>query len=288
MRKILKLAKNKRFLIFTALVLILAAVNFRNILWGYYKLIDYKVCQPAEEFYYDQEVTYDNTQFEGYFKLLNNPESGSRRYCWSYREEKNNLETLKEPVASKLIVGTNRHKDPELIKLAKQAGIKQDLTYEPVSMYYVDSYDDSLWTQGRYINYKKAITILKNSVDQFTTISHEYLHYVWYRDNLESDERLVDELTGFYHRSRELQDRMANYQEKEPTEFFSYGCTEWSDRYLTPYIVSQCNKYITRSALRMTYWLLCQKLMDILNGKKKGQMIRFGGGRFFMVSLRMI
>ena len=253
MRKILKLAKNKRFLIFTALVLILAAVNFRNILWGYYKLIDYKVCQPAEEFYYDQEVTYDNTQFEGYFKLLNNPESGSRRYCWSYREEKNNLETLKEPVASKLIVGANRHKDPELIKLAKQAGIKQDLTYEPVSMYYVDSYDDSVWTQGRYINYKKAITILKNSVDQFTTISHEYLHYVWYRDNLESDKRLVDELTGFYRRSRELQDRMSSYQEKEPTEFFSYGCTEWSDRYLTPYIVSQCNKYITRSVLRMTY-----------------------------------
>ena len=110
MRKILKLAKNKRFLIFTALVLILAAVNFRNILWGYYKLIDYKVCQPAEEFYYDQEVTYDNTQFEGYFKLLNNPESGSRRYCWSYREEKNNLETLKEPIASKVIVGTNKNK----------------------------------------------------------------------------------------------------------------------------------------------------------------------------------
>lgn len=288
MRKMLNLAKNKLFLAFIVLVLILTAVNFRNILWGYYKLIDYKVCQPAEDFYYDQEVTYDNTQFEGYFNLLNNPESGSRRYCWSYREEKNNLETLKEPVASKLIVGTNRHKDPELIKLAKQAGIKQDLTYEPVSMYYVDSYDDSLWTQGRYINYKKAITILKNSVDQFTTISHEYLHYVWYRDNLESDKRLVDELTGFYHRSRELQDRMANYQEKEPTEFFSYGCTEWSDRYLTPYIVSQCNKYITRSVLRMTYWLLCQKLMDILNGKKKGQMIRFGGGRFFMASLKMI
>lgn len=253
MRKILNLAKNKLFITFTVLVLVLTVVNFRNILWGYYKLIDYKVCQPIEEFYYDQEVTYDNTQFEGYFNLLNNPEAGSRRYCWSYREEKNNLETLKEPVASKLIVGTNRHKDPELIKLAKQAGIKQDLTYEPVSMYYVDSYDDSLWTQGRYINYKKAITILKNSVDQFTTISHEYLHYVWYRDNLESDERLVDELTGFYHRSRELQDRMANYQEKEPTEFFSYGCTEWSDRYLTPYIVSQCNKYITRSVLRMTY-----------------------------------
>ena len=288
MRKIFNLAKNKLFLTFMVLALVLTVANFRNILWGYYKLIDYKVCQPAEEFYYDQEITYDNIQFEGYFNLLNNPEAGARRYCWSYREEKNTLEILKEPVASKLIVGTNRHKDPELIKLAKQAGIKQDLTYEPVSMYYVDSYDDSLWTQGRYINYKKAITILKNSVDQFTTISHEYLHYVWYRDNLESDERLVDELTGFYHRSRELQDRMANYQEKEPTEFFSYGCTEWSDRYLTPYIVSQCNKYITRSALRMTYWLLCQKLMDILNGKKKGQMIRFGGGRFFMVSLRMI
>ena len=253
MRKILNLAKNKIFLTITVLVVVLAAINFRNILWWYYKLIDYKVCQPAEKFYYDQEVTYDNTQFEGYFKLLNNPEAGSRRYCWSYREEKNNLETLKEPVASKLIVGTNRHKDPELIKLAKQAGIKQDLTYEPVSMYYVDSYDDSLWTQGRYINYKKAITILKNSVDQFTTISHEYLHYVWYRDNLESDKRLVNELTGFYHESRDLQDRMSNYQEKEPTEFFSYGCTEWSDRYLTPYIVSQCNKYITRSALRMTY-----------------------------------
>ena len=253
MRKIFNLAKNKLFLTFIVLALVLTVANFRNILWGYYKLIDYKVCQPAEEFYYDQEITYDNIQFEGYFNLLNNPEAGARRYCWSYREEKNTLEILKEPVASKLIVGTNRHKDSELIKLAKQAGIKQDLTYEPVSMYYVDSYDDSLWTQGRYINYKKAITILKNSVDQFTTISHEYLHYVWYRDNLESDERLVDELTGFYHRSRELQDRMANYQEKEPTEFFSYGCTEWSDRYLTPYIVSQCNKYITRSALRMTY-----------------------------------
>nr|DAF55727.1 MAG TPA: hypothetical protein [Siphoviridae sp. ctAkS7] len=253
MRKILYLAKNKLLLAFTILVLILVAVNFRNILWGYYKLIDYKVCQPTEEFYNPQEVTYDNTQFEGYFNLLNNPEAGSRRYCWSYREEKNNLEILKEPVTSKLIVGTNRHKDPELIKLAKQAGIKQDLTYEPVSMYYVDSYDDSVWTQGEYSAFKKAITIKKDAVYPFTTISHEYLHHVWYRDNLESDKRLVDELTGFYRRSRELQDRMSSYQEKEPTEFFSYGCTEWSDRYLTPYIVSQCNKYITRSVLRMTY-----------------------------------
>ena len=254
MRKILNLAKNKLFLTFTVLVLVLTVVNFRNILWGYYKLIDYKVCQPIEEFYYDQEVTYDNTQFEGYFNLLNNPEAGSRRYCWSYREEKNNLETLKEPVASKLIVGTNRHKDPELIKLAKQAGIKQDLTYEPVSMYYVDSYDDSLWwVGGQYSNFKKAITVRRDARNKQTLIAHEYLHHVWYRDNLESDTRLVSELTDFFNKTETLQERMSTYDQKEPTEFFSYGCTEWSDRYLTPYIVSQCNKYITRSVLRMTY-----------------------------------
>lgn len=253
MRKILKLAKNKRFLTLMVLVVVLAAINFRNILWGFYTLIDYKVCQPAEEFYSQQEVTYDNTQFEGYFKKLNEPEVGSMRYCWSYKKRENSIEILKEPIASKVIVGTNKHKDPELVKLAKQAGIKQDLTYEPVSMYYVDSYDDSLWTQGEFSLFQKAITLKRGAVFPFTTISHEYLHYVWYRDNLESDKQLVDELTGFYRRSRELQDRMANYQEKEPTEFFSYGCTEWSDRYLTPYIVSQCNKYITRSVLRMTY-----------------------------------
>ena len=111
MRKILKLTKNKRFLIFTAVVLILAAINFRNILWGFYQIIDYRVCQPAEEFYYQQEVTYDDTQFEGYFKKLNEPKAGSMRYCWSYKKRENNIEILQEPIASKVIVGTNKNKD---------------------------------------------------------------------------------------------------------------------------------------------------------------------------------
>lgn len=51
-----------------------------------------------------------------------------------------------------------------------------------------------------------------------------------------------------------MQERVKSYAEKQtlqPTELFSYYCTEVSDPLLTPYLVSECNKYINRGALEL-------------------------------------
>ncbi|MNU11891.1 hypothetical protein D3C72_2601010 [compost metagenome] len=42
----------------------------------------------------------------------------------------------------------------------------------------------------------------------------------------------------------------ADTQTLQPTELFSYYCTGSSDTYLSSYVLSECNKYINRSALQ--------------------------------------
>ena len=86
-----------------------------------------------------------------------------------------------------------------------------------------------------------------------TVVAHEYLHHVWFK-MLDDDTKtkLASDLIYKFAKDPAMQDRVKQYADKQmlqPTELFSYYCTEVSDALLSPYVVSECGKYIDRSAL---------------------------------------
>lgn len=89
-----------------------------------------------------------------------------------------------------------------------------------------------------------------------SVVAHEYLHHVWYKA-LDSDTKtkLGSDLISLYGNDTAMQERVKSYAENQilqPTELFSFYCTEVSDRYLTQYVLEHCSKYINRSTLRMS------------------------------------
>lgn len=103
--------------------------------------------------------------------------------------------------------------------MSAKAGILESLDNEPVSMYYVDEYNDFLWADGQYNDYKKAITVKKNSESQNVILAHEYLHYVWFSGDLDSNQDLVNNLQAFYNRTSSLQTRMEPYPKDMVKQF---------------------------------------------------------------------
>lgn len=236
----------KRTKIMLILVTIFAILSFFYTREGVYLY-----CPFSEEFYADEEIQTDNTILEGQSRQVQEKQPGKRHNCIHFVHGRQ-WKVEKQPIPSIVKIGTKKFKDPELFQMAINAGVRNLTEKEPVSMYYVDNYKDQ-WVGGEYDDYKKAITFKKGS--PVNTLVHEYLHYVWYRDKLDGDLKLVGELTTFYKNSPTLQFRMKDYTSEmtKPTEFFSYGCTEFTNRHLTPYIVDKCNQYIDRSKLRLYF-----------------------------------
>jgi len=87
-----------------------------------------------------------------------------------------------------------------------------------------------------------------------TVVAHEHLHHIWFKaldDGTKT--KLTSDLISIYGKDPVMQERVKSYAEKQtlqPTELFSYYCTEASDSLLTPYIVSECSKYINRGVLQ--------------------------------------
>lgn len=87
-----------------------------------------------------------------------------------------------------------------------------------------------------------------------TVVAHEYLHHVWFKviDTV-TKEKLTSDLITIYGGDAPMQERVKSYSNSQllqPTELFSFYCTEVSDSFLTPYILSQCNEHIKRSVLK--------------------------------------
>lgn len=85
-----------------------------------------------------------------------------------------------------------------------------------------------------------------------TTLTHEYLHYIWSKvmtvdDRIELDDKLQALLANDLAMQKRVEpyvkiDRLNN------SELFSIYCTESTDSYMLS-IVEDCNKYIDRSKL---------------------------------------
>lgn len=91
------------------------------------------------------------------------------------------------------------------------------------------------------------------------TIAHEYLHVVWQtrykigKSNPELD-TLASELEKLTNSDPAMQRRMVAYEDNvvydKNQERFSIYCVESSDRYLSQYVLNECNKYIHRELLQ--------------------------------------
>lgn len=88
-----------------------------------------------------------------------------------------------------------------------------------------------------------------------TVVAHEYLHHIWFKKLDEKTKyRLTSDLISAYGNDPAMRDRVKSYSDDgilQPTELFSFYCTESSDGYLTEYTLAQCNKYINRSVLTL-------------------------------------
>ncbi|HLR58475.1 MAG TPA: hypothetical protein VK098_09885 [Beutenbergiaceae bacterium] len=88
-------------------------------------------------------------------------------------------------------------------------------------------------------------------------LAHEYLHFVWERDDLEEDEALLEALQDAFLDSEGLGALIPAWQESYfqddgtvvPTELFSYACTGLRSEQLPPVVSGHCEAYLDTSVL---------------------------------------
>lgn len=158
------------------------------------------------------------------------------------------------------------YQDPEILVALRDVGAKGDYTN-----LILQQADDMATTCGwqdaggcyKTNEFNEPTIYVKKGIRQNdpqyygVIVAHEYLHYVWYKNSLDSDRALTSALIDLYSKNHTLQERLGassqnHYLESgglAPTEFFSYGCTESTESELGPYIWSRCNEYIDTSTL---------------------------------------
>lgn len=160
------------------------------------------------------------------------------------------------------IIAPSLLSDPVIIEALQRVGATD---IGGIETKYVDSFEDmSLDGQaGRYQAYVDAtgkwsygVLSIKRGLmggELDSVVAHEYLHHIWFKTLDEKTKlRLTSDLITIYGNDPDMHARVATYsdnQSLQPTELFSYYCTESSDGYLTSDVLSECAKYINRSAL---------------------------------------
>lgn len=173
---------------------------------------------------------------------------------------------------STVVLDTKRAavQNPDLLSIAKEIGANEisnvDIVYREKMQTpwakgeYDPAYDGDIMNDGTRPNKRLAtIGVLKetSSDAQYlkTTVAHEYMHHVWYGLlDVASRDKLASDLVSMYSTDQYMQNRTKKYVDEKmlsSTELLSFYCTEESDPYLTPGILSTCNKYINRSVLTM-------------------------------------
>lgn len=153
--------------------------------------------------------------------------------------------------------------DPEIVSLLKSVGAKGDFSDLELLWSDGDMQKDCGWAESEGCYKWQGDThqlILKRSDDARwlkVSAAHEYLHYVWRKNDLESDQRLNSYLIDFYGKNPQFQNRITTHYVDNAalntTEFFSYGCTEVADVRLGGYIAGRCNEFIDTSTLAAMY-----------------------------------
>jgi len=104
-------------------------------------------------------------------------------------------------------------------------------------------------------------------------LAHEYLHFIWERDELENNEALVEALQEAFSDSEGLGALIPEWQESYfqddgtvvPTELFSYACTGLRSDQLPQAVSSQCEAYLETSALPINQSIDVSDLVTEIN-----------------------
>lgn len=87
------------------------------------------------------------------------------------------------------------------------------------------------------------------------TLAHEYMHYVWAnRKPANEKQQLTTELTRLYDAYPPLQEIMRDWYiprdgKVKTTELYAYFCTSIADAHLTPDLIADCNRYVSRDKI---------------------------------------
>ncbi len=152
--------------------------------------------------------------------------------------------------------------DPTIVASLQRVGATD---FGGIETKFVDGYDGNILEnqEGQYQafldatgNWSYGVMTIKSglSAQELDSIAaHEYLHHVWFKTlDEETKRRLTSDMITIYGKDPMMHKRVSSYSDKQtlqPTELFSYYCTESSDQYLTDYILAECGKYINRAAL---------------------------------------
>ncbi len=152
----------------------------------------------------------------------------------------------------------------QLMRVVSAVGA-DPLKLKDVSVKYVPDYKDGFENQaGEYSPYEDSngdfsygVITIKEGLDaeeEKRLVAHEYLHHIWEAEiDPTSQHDLTSQLMTLYGKDEWFKTRVATYSDTNmliPTELFAFYCTESSDKYLTTYVVEECNKYINRDTLR--------------------------------------
>lgn len=147
--------------------------------------------------------------------------------------------------------------DPAILPMANELGLQT----EGLKIQYVDHLTALAEGQSLVGLYdeNRTISLLKDQDVQTSTkpaLAHEYLHYVWDKKMTpEEKTTLTTQLTNLYNGDYGMSGRMSKYtyltvgSQDFATELFSIYCTESSDGYLSPEVLTKCNKWINRGAI---------------------------------------
>lgn len=153
--------------------------------------------------------------------------------------------------------------DPEIVSLLSSVGAKGDYSDLELTWSNGDMEKDCGWAdasgcyRGQGESHRLVLKRADNQAWLRVAVAHEFLHYIWYKNNLKDDQMLNSHLIDFYGKNPPFQNRInTHYVDSgslNASEFFSYGCTEVSDVRLGGYIANRCNEFIDTSTLSAMY-----------------------------------
>lgn len=125
---------------------------------------------------------------------------------------------------------------------------------------------------GCYVSSKSAIFLAEDLTDfrRPELLAHEYLHFVWERDNLERDTELGEALQRAFADDEGLGALVPPWQDSyvrsdgtiEPTELFSYACTGLQPGQLGSTIAEHCERYLNMEELPVSQEIRVGDLLD--------------------------
>lgn len=155
--------------------------------------------------------------------------------------------------------------NPELLGVLTDIGATE---ISDLNIDYVDRLDNQdwlavyspyTWSNDNSFAYGEIKVLRRQESRQmlYRVVAHEYLHHIWASKMDEgTKDNLTSHLITIHGRNSYMQQRVSDYSHQGtllPTEIFAFACTEFSDYWLTSYVIDECNKYIRRSSLTMVF-----------------------------------